>query len=391
MLPQPRISIVVPAYNHERFVGEALDSASRQTVAPLEIVVVDDGSNDATAAVAEQRGQSDPRIRVVRQRNRGSHAAINRGIAESAGDWIAILNSDDRFAPDRLERLIGFCGDRFDFAVSDVRLIDALGAPLDDPAHWWNAKVNDFRARAREMGPVEGLLYGNYTVSTSNFFLRRALYDAIGPLRHFRHIVDWDYALRAALHAPQRFGYLADEVLLDYRLHGGNAILSDTIRGALEIAHMQRRRLRHFGVPAPVVRSLFLAQRDVRRSARDRAVRVVEGYVRERQADIDRHVAELGELQARLATLHADLNAERDRTGDLQRHLAQRDAQLAQRDAQLVERDARLTEREAQLSARDELLHHLQLLLRDRDEKLERFRNSLPGRAYTMFKRLGGR
>jgi len=363
-MPSPaRISVVVPAYNHERFIGEALDSALGQSLPPMEVVVVDDGSTDGTAAVVANRAQADTRIRLVSQRNRGSHAAINRAIDESSGDWIAILNSDDRFAPDRLERLAAFCDGRFDFAVSDVRLIDALGDPLDDPAHWLNAKLNDFRAHARAMGAVDGLLYGNYTVSTSNFFLRRTLYEAIGALRHFRHIVDWDYALRAALHAPQRFGYLADEVLLDYRLHGGNAILTDTLRGALEIAHMQRRRLPRFGAPPAVVRSLFLAQRDVRRSARDNAVRVVERFVREREADVARSQQEIAQLHARLVSVHADLNAARARIDKLEESLRDHEILLRERD----------------------------VLLRDREEKLERFRASLPGRLYALYKRLGGR
>ena len=370
-MPSPaRISVVVPAYNHERFIGEALDSALGQSLPPLEIVVVDDGSTDGTAAAVARCAESDARVRLVSQRNRGSHAAINRAIAESSGDWIAILNSDDRYAPNRLERLAAFCDGRFDFAVSEVRLIDASGAPLSDPAHWLNAKLDDFRAHARAMGPVDGLLYGNYTVSTSNFFMRRTLYEAIGPLRHFRHIVDWDYALRAALHAPQRFGYLADEVLLDYRLHGGNAILTDTLRGAIEIAHMHRQRLPRFGAPAAVVRSLFLAQRDVRRSARDNAVRVVERFVREREADVARNQEEIAQLHGRLASLHEDLNAARAKVARLE-------GLLGDRDARLLDRDARV--------------HDLEIVLRDREEKLDRFRASLPGRLFALYKRLGGR
>lgn len=342
MLRPPTISVVVPAYNHERYVGEAIDSVLGQTWQDFELVVVDDGSSDATAEIVARRAEGDPRIRLLRQANRGSHAAINRGVAESSAPWIAILNSDDRYAPHRLERLVEHCAGGFDFAVTGARLIDADGAPIEDPAHWWHAKVGGFVARAREAGPLAGLLYGNFTVSTSNFFLRRALFDAIGPMRHLRYIVDWEYALRAALHAPQRFAFLADEPLLDYRLHGGNAILGGTLRGAAEIAHVFHGLLPRLGTPPEAVTALYRAQRDLRRGWRDRHMQVAEGFVRAREADVARHREEARQAHAQA------------------------------------------------LSAQDENAR-LRALLEDRERKLDRFRNSIPGRAYALLRRLGGR
>lgn len=349
MLNAPRVSVVVPAYNHERFVGEALDSVLRQTWQDFEVVVVDDGSSDRTPQIVSERAAADSRIRLIRQANRGSHAAINRGVSESRGPWIAILNSDDRFHAGRLERLLEHCGTQFDFAVTDARLIDGEGRTISDPDHWWIAKVAGFRARARELGPVDGLLCGNYTISTSNFFFRRSLFGEIGPLRHLRHIVDWEYALRAALHAPDRFAYLADETLLDYRLHGGNAILSDTMRGAAEIVHMYRRLLPVLGAPAGAVQSLYLAQRDLRRSWRDRHMAVADGFVRQREADI-------AQLQSELARSQAEL-------------------------ARSLTETARLQDEAAQLNLR----------LQISEEKLDRFRRSLPGRTYALLRRLGMR
>lgn len=339
--------MVVPAYNHERYVGEAIDSVLAQTWQDFELVVVDDGSSDRTPEIVAQRAAADSRIRLVRQANRGSHAAINRGVAESAGAWIAILNSDDRFRPGRLERLLEHCDTEYDFAVTDAQLIDRDGAPISDPAHWWIAKVESFRAKARELGPVDGLVCGNYTVSTSNFFFRRSLFQQIGPLRHLRHIVDWEYALRAALHARERFAYLAGEVLLDYRLHGDNAILRDTMRGAAEIAHMYRRLLPALGAPAGAVQALFVAQRDLRRSWRDRHMAVADGFVREREADVARLLEEAALL----------------REG------------ITRRD----EENARLRGENDSLDKR----------LRHSEDRLERFRNSLPGRAYALLRRFG--
>lgn len=282
----PVVSVVIPAYNHERFVGEAIDSVLAQTISALEVIVVDDGSRDNTAVIADGRAAADPRVRVLRQSNGGSHAAINRGLAECRAEWMAILNSDDRWAPRRLERLLAEGRAGASFVVTGTRLVDAEGAEIADKTHWWLASMSDFRARARELGAVQGLLYGNYTASTSNFFFSRALARAIGPLRALRFVPDWDWALRAALHDPEGFRFLADAFLLDYRLHGSNAILGEHLLGDCEINRMHRRLLMHLGTPSPLVSAVFRNQRDLRRNWRARGVAPVEQLVREREADV---------------------------------------------------------------------------------------------------------
>jgi glycosyltransferase involved in cell wall biosynthesis len=97
-----RIAVVIPAYNHGRFVGEAVRSVLVQTIDDLELIVVDDGSTDDTLAVVE--AIRDPRLRIITQRNGGTHAAINTGLRAVAAPLIAILNSDDAYEPERLAR-----------------------------------------------------------------------------------------------------------------------------------------------------------------------------------------------------------------------------------------------------------------------------------------------
>ena len=102
------ISVVLPSYNHQQYVEIALDSLKNQTMRDLEIIVVDDGSTDATPEVVQtfiERNQNLD-VRLLKQSNRGAHAAINRGVAEAAGDYIAILNSDDFYHHERLEVLL---------------------------------------------------------------------------------------------------------------------------------------------------------------------------------------------------------------------------------------------------------------------------------------------
>jgi glycosyltransferase involved in cell wall biosynthesis len=103
------VSVMIGAYNAERYIGEAIDSVLAQTHPPTELIVVDDGSDDETGAVATAYG---PPVRCIRQANGGMAASRNRAIGEATGDYFAFLDADDRFPADKLERqLATFDGD----------------------------------------------------------------------------------------------------------------------------------------------------------------------------------------------------------------------------------------------------------------------------------------
>jgi glycosyltransferase involved in cell wall biosynthesis len=96
----PLVSVVIPAHNAERFIDEAIDSVLEQAHQRLEVVVVDDGSTDGTAARVRAYGDQ---VRYVHQTNAGVGAARNRGLALAAGDYIAFLDADDVWHPEKLE------------------------------------------------------------------------------------------------------------------------------------------------------------------------------------------------------------------------------------------------------------------------------------------------
>ena len=95
----PLVTVIIGAYNAARYLGEAIDSVLAQTHPRFELIVVDDGSTDATGDVAEAYG---PPVRCIRQKNGGMAAARNRAVPEAGGDYLAFLDADDRFPPDKL-------------------------------------------------------------------------------------------------------------------------------------------------------------------------------------------------------------------------------------------------------------------------------------------------
>jgi glycosyltransferase involved in cell wall biosynthesis len=105
----PDVSVVIPCYNGASFLKQTLESALQQTIPPVEILVVDDGSTDNSAEIAAEFGSP---VRVVRQENRGESVARNRGIDEARGDWVAFLDADDLWAPTKLERQLACIGDQ---------------------------------------------------------------------------------------------------------------------------------------------------------------------------------------------------------------------------------------------------------------------------------------
>jgi len=291
----PRVSIVIPSYNHANYIAEAIESAINQTYTNIEIIIIDDGSSDDSLYIIENYANKDPRIQVISQPNTGSHATINRGISLARGGFIAILNSDDRFTPSRIDRLLSVCEKRnLDFVSTGITLINAKGKSLTDEDHWWVRMYEGFRDKLLNDGALRALFFGNYTVSTSNFFFRRELYGSLGPLRNLRYVLDWDYAFQALLSNPDKYDCLIDEPLLDYRLHGKNTITSGVIRSAIEA---NRMLVRYGALVYPDAEHLL---RQIQRN-----LRFQRHQVRER--DSREHNAAMGQLRNELQAINEEL------------------------------------------------------------------------------------
>ena len=123
------VSIIMPAYNAEPFIERALHSALGQSLRDIEVVVIDDASTDATAERVASLAEKDRRVKLIRMaENGGNYAARNAGLAEARGDWIALLDADDWYTPDRLERLLAAVSEHSADIVADNLAFIAEGA-----------------------------------------------------------------------------------------------------------------------------------------------------------------------------------------------------------------------------------------------------------------------
>jgi glycosyltransferase involved in cell wall biosynthesis len=224
----PLVSVVVPAYNHERFVGAALESVLRQTHADFELIVIDDGSTDRTFEIVQS--YRDPRIRALTQENQDAFNALNRGMGMARGEYVAILNSDDVFHPNRLERLVGRAVEQKGACLfSNVEAIDERGAVLKDAHLFWN--VWNERNRQLYFGCgdlLATLLHANLMITTSNLLIHRRVLEEVGGFAPIRYLHDYEYLLRIVQRFPSETHYV-DEKLLSYRIHGANTLKQGAI------------------------------------------------------------------------------------------------------------------------------------------------------------------
>ncbi len=269
----PKVSVIIPAHNVERFLAEAVDSALHQTLPPNEIVIVDDGSSDRTFEIARSYG---PPVIAISERVNGSGPARNLAVEHSTGEWLAFLDADDVWLPEKLERQFAKVGPETRLVCSDrFNIGDLHGLPLVhgdlQPQH----EGDVFEILLRE---------GNFIV-TSSVLLRRDTFLSVGGFPTEEDLIvaqDWDLWMRVTARYPIA---ACSEPLLKYRLHPGGSSRQ------LERMLVGRRRVVRRALDLPKGRALsWLARRRIwaethRTNAWDaarsgRPLLAVENYVR---------------------------------------------------------------------------------------------------------------
>ncbi|MBD0388947.1 MAG: glycosyltransferase family 2 protein [Nostoc sp. C3-bin3] len=217
-LLSPKISVIIPTYNRSYLIKDAIESVLNQTYQDFELIIIDDGSTDNTKEALAEYGE---RLQYIYQENQGRSAARNHGINLAKGEYIAFLDSDDVWFPDKLARQVPI----LESAPENVVLVHGYKCIVDlnlQPIPGWELKLRNLYTLA-EMGEET---YENYLDSncifTSTILVRKtAIIEVDGYDTNIQSMEDLDIYLRLLL-INYNFAFISDSPLIKYRWHAGN-------------------------------------------------------------------------------------------------------------------------------------------------------------------------
>jgi glycosyltransferase involved in cell wall biosynthesis len=204
------VSVIIPNYNYAHYLREAIGSVLKQTYPETEIIVVDDGSNDASRAVLASYGD---RVRAIFQENQGVSAARNTGVAAGSGEFVAFLDADDSWLPTKIEKQVSRFRNDPDLGLVHVAVneVDASGNPLLERFEGLEGSV----AGELLMLKRAGILGGG-----SGLMVTRRVFDEVGGFdTRLSTSADWDFFYQVS--SRYRVGFVP-ELLLSYRVHNTN-------------------------------------------------------------------------------------------------------------------------------------------------------------------------
>lgn len=212
----PVFSVIMPSYNHDKFIAEAIESVLGQTFGNLELIIIDDASTDNSPRVIEEYARDDFRIRAVfHTENKGIARTVNDGLDAARGRYVALLASDDVFGEDRLGKFIAVLNDDENLVVwSDLELIDQTGSPLGIT---WSQYYGIRDMAELRSGDLFGALIERSFVGVTCFKRNEFRYE-----ERLGYYNDYLFALDLAAH--YRYFFI-DECLGKYRIHGENISL----------------------------------------------------------------------------------------------------------------------------------------------------------------------
>jgi len=213
-MPKPFVSVVINNYNYERFVGDAISSALNQTYAPMEVIVVDDGSSDGSLSVIEGFARE---VVIVSKSNEGQASAFNAGFAKSSGEIICLLDADDVLLPNKVEKIVdAYVDGATGWCFHPLQYVDGMLRPiLGPPDVRYTTGPVDLRSVYRRGKPVF------WAPPTSGLTFRRSFLQKLLPMpQQIRITADNYLTFCTPAFAP---GFYISECLALQRIHGTNA------------------------------------------------------------------------------------------------------------------------------------------------------------------------
>ena len=239
----PLVSVVVPFFEQEPFVLPTVQSLLSQSYENLQIIAVDDGSSDNGLELLQSI--TDPRLKLIRQDNQGPSAALNTGLLNAEGEYVALLGGDDVAAEDRIAKQLNVLeGSDADLVFCHPALIDEAGNPLDD--HHYSVLYRETGHSPTHRVFNRLFFRGNYFCAPS-VMLRRNVIDKVGLFHHgLLQLQDFDYWIRACKNGFKF--WIGSERLIFYRRRKGDKNLSskrNQDRTRFEHSFILRRYFQH--------------------------------------------------------------------------------------------------------------------------------------------------
>ncbi len=203
-----KISVVIPTFNRAHVLERAIDSVFEQTFQDFELLIVDDGSTDNTQELLEKRYAGESKLRYLKMQNRGVSAARNLGVVESKGEWIALLDSDDEWLPQRLEKQWRLLERR-----PDLKLIHGEEIWIRR-----GRRVNPKKIHQKFGGVIFEKCLPLCLISPSAVLIKKTLFDEIG-LFDEEFIVCEDYDLWLRITSLYPVGFVEEPIIIKYGGH----------------------------------------------------------------------------------------------------------------------------------------------------------------------------
>jgi glycosyltransferase involved in cell wall biosynthesis len=235
----PKVSVIIPVYNGEKYIAQAVNSVLNQTYQDFELIVVDDGSTDRTAEILEKYGD---KITYIYQNNRERSAARNKGICSCSGEYLAFLDADDMWLPHKLKQQVQLLD-----LSPEIGLAHGIAFFIDESGHRIHQNGRQMAGSLESGSEVyKSLLFENI-IASPTVMVRKSCFDRVGLFdESMTYTEDWDMWLRIAIH--YRVG-ITRRPLACYRINGDSLLESwkryDVPSGRIRVLKKARNMLRH--------------------------------------------------------------------------------------------------------------------------------------------------